>query len=231
MNNIRNRALAAGLVIMMVLSVFAWTTVHADAKASLSQTKVTIGTGKTKTVRVRNAGKKVSWKVLSGKKNVSIARVDNSLKITGKKAGKAKLQVKTGGRKLTCTITVEDINHTNAAGDTRIAVKSSKYSVIFQLNDSQAAKELYDQLPLTLKVENYSDNEKIFYPPKELKTSGTPKSRGSKGSLAYYAPWGDVVMFYEAAGSASGLYELGTVVSGGDDISKLSGEITVSKVD
>lgn len=96
MNNIRNRALAAGLVIMMVLSVFAWTTVHADAKASLSQTKVTIGTGKTKTVRVRNAGKKVSWKVLSGKKNVSIARVDNSLKITGKKAGKAKLQVKTG---------------------------------------------------------------------------------------------------------------------------------------
>lgn len=126
---------------------------------------------------------------------------------------------------------MEDINHTNAAGDTRIAVKSSKYSVIFQLNDSQAAKELHDQLPLTLKVENYSDNEKIFYPSKELKTSGTPKSRGSKGSLAYYAPWGDVVMFYEAAGSASGLYELGTVVSGGDDISKLSGEITVSKVD
>ena len=121
---------------------------------------------------------------------VSITRVENNLKITGKKAGKAKLQVKTGGKELTCTITLKDISHTNAAGDTRIAVKSSKYSVIFQLNDSQAAKELYEQLPLTLKVENYSDNEKIFYPPKELRTNSTPKSRGSKGSLAYYVPWG-----------------------------------------
>ena len=231
MNNIRNRVLAAGLVIIMVLSMFAWTTVYADAKASLSQTKVTIETGKTKTVSVRNAGDKVSWKVISGKKNISITRTENSLKITGKKSGKAKLQIKTGGRELTCTITVKDPSHTNAAGDTRIAVKSSNYSVIFQLNDSQAAKELYEQLPLTLKVENYSNNEKIFYPPKGLDTNGTPTSRGSKGSLAYYAPWGDVVMFYEAAGSASGLYELGTAVSGGDYISKLSGDITVSRAD
>lgn len=231
MNNIRNRVLAAGMVIMVVLSMFAWTTVYVDAKASLNQTKVTIGTGKTKTVKVKNAGKKVSWKVLSGKKNISITKMENSLKITGKKEGKSKLQVKTGNRELTCTITVKDIHHTNAAGDNRIAVKSSKYSVIFQLNDSQAAKELYDQLPFTLKVESYSDNEKIFYPPKELKTNGTPKSRGSKESLAYYAPWGDVVMFYETAGSASGLYELGTVVSGGDYISKLSGEITVGRAD
>ena len=84
---------------------------------------------------------------------------------------------------------MKDISHTNAAGDTSIAVKSSKYSVIFQLNDSQAAKELYDQLPLTLKVENYSDNEKIFYPPKELRTNSTPKSRGSKGSWFFLNIW------------------------------------------
>lgn len=38
-------------------------------------------------------------------------------------------------------------------------------------------------------------------------------------------------MFYEAAGSASELYELGTVVSGESDISKLSGKITISKAD
>lgn len=231
MNNIRKRILAAGMVLMMVLSSFAGTTVYAAAKASLNQTKVTVGIGKTKTVKVKNVGKKVSVKVISGKKNISVTKKKSSIKITGKKAGKAKLRVKTGGRKLTCSITVKGKNNTNAAGGSRIAVKSGKYTIVYQLNDSQAAKELYAQLPLTLKVENYSDNEKIFYPPKELKTGGTPKSKGRKGSLSYYAPWGDVVMFYEAAGSASGLYELGTVVSGENDISKLSGKITISKAD
>ncbi|MCI8409839.1 MAG: hypothetical protein HFJ09_11320 [Lachnospiraceae bacterium] len=108
-------------------------------------------------------------------------------------------------------------------------VKSNKYTIVYQLNNSKAAKDLYNQLPLTLKIENYSDNEKIFYPPTKLNTNDTPISKGKKGSLAYYAPWGDVVMFYEAAGSASELYELGSVVSGGDNISKLSGNITISK--
>lgn len=42
-------------------------------------------------------------------------------------------------------------------------------------------------------------------------------------------------MFYEGGdkggGSASGLYELGRVISGGENISKLLGEISVSKAD
>ena len=38
-------------------------------------------------------------------------------------------------------------------------------------------------------------------------------------------------MFYKAAGSASGLYELGSAISGGGNISKLSGQITISRAD
>lgn len=36
-------------------------------------------------------------------------------------------------------------------------------NIVFQLNDSIAAKALYEQLPLSIQVENYSNNEKIFY--------------------------------------------------------------------
>ncbi|MDE6852317.1 MAG: hypothetical protein K2J67_07485 [Lachnospiraceae bacterium] len=186
--------------------------------------------GVTKTLKVSGA-KKVKWSVISGQKNVSVVKKENSIKITGKKAGKAKLQARTGGRKLICRITVTEKSDSKTASGSRITVKSDKYTVVYQLNNSKAAKELYNQLPLTLKVENYSVNEKIFYPPKKLKTSGAPNSGGGKGSLSYYAPWGDVVMFYDSAGPASGLYELGTVVSGKDDISKLSGKITISKTD
>lgn len=225
MKAVRNKVLAAGLLIIMLFSLLT-TKFVADAKISLSQTKVTVKVGKTKNIKVRNTLKKVSWKILSGKKNISITKGKKSVKVKGKKVGKAKLQAKIGSKKLICRITV--VKKSNAAVS-KIMVKSNKYTIVYQLNNSKAAKDLYNQLPLTLKVEDYSDNEKIFYPPAELNTNDTPKSKGRKGSLAYYAPWGDLVMFYEAAGPASGLYELGSVVSGGDNISKLSGNITISK--
>lgn len=228
MKAVRNKVLAAGLLIIMFFSLLT-TKFVADAKISLSQTKVTVKVGKTKTIKVRNTLKKVSWKILSGKKNISITKGKKSVKVKGKKVGKAKLQAKIGSKKLICRITVVKKSNAAVSKGSKIMVKSNKYTIVYQLNNSKAAKDLYNQLPLTLKVEDYSDNEKIFYPPAELNTNDTPKSKGRKGSLAYYAPWGDVVMFYEAAGSASGLYELGSVVSGGDNISKLSGNITISK--
>lgn len=229
MKKIRSRILAAGLTVLMVMSLVAGTSVMAAAKVRLSQTKVTVGIGENITVKVKNAGKKVSCRILSGKKNISLQKKKKSVTITGKKAGKAKLRITTGNTKRNCLITVKKGRDSSTAAGAKIIVKSGKYSITYQLNNSRAAKDLYDQLPFTLKVENYSDNEKIFYPPKGLKTDGTPKSKGRKGSLSYYAPWGDVVMFYGEAGSASGLYELGTVVSGENDISLLSGEITISK--
>lgn len=101
--------------------------------------------------------------------------------------------------------------------------------VIFQLNDSTAASSLYDQLPMTIDVEDYSDDEKIFYPDKKLDTSKTPMAKGPIGTLAYYEPWGDVVMYYDDCGGASGLYALGEAISGIDQINQLSGSIEITK--
>lgn len=50
---------------------------------------------------------------------------------------------------------------------------------------------------------------------------------GGAGVLAYYAPWGDVVMFYDSFGTNSSLYELGQAVSGADRIHEMSGTITI----
>lgn len=111
----------------------------------------------------------------------------------------------------------------------RIKVEAKGKTTVFELNNSRASKELYSQLPLNIKVENYSNDEKIFYPPKKLDTSETPKADADAGTLAYYAPWGDVVMFYGSFGSASGLYELGYAISGSGHIKEMSGTITVEK--
>jgi len=109
----------------------------------------------------------------------------------------------------------------------KIRIKANGQTIIFQLNNSNAAKELYAQLPLGIKVEDYGGKEKIFYPPKKLNTEHTPLANSTAGNLAYYAPWGDVVMFYQDFGKATGLYELGYAISGAEYIRDLSGTISI----
>ena len=112
----------------------------------------------------------------------------------------------------------------------RITVHANGHTVVYELNDSTAAKELLGQLPLDMKMENYGGIEKIFYPPEKLDTGGTPLARNVQaGTLAYYAPWGDVVLFYDSFGSAAGLFELGRAVSGREHIRDLSGTARIEK--
>ena len=110
-----------------------------------------------------------------------------------------------------------------------IRVTANGKTTVFELNNSPAARDLYIQLPLSIEVENYSDNEKIFYPPKKLNTTDTPLADAEAGTLAYYAPWGDIVMFYDSFGSAAGLYELGHAVSGSEHIEGMTGTIRIEK--
>jgi hypothetical protein len=125
------------------------------------------------------------------------------------------------------------ISYSNASEDQmtiKISVKANGNTTVFELNNSLAAGDLYAQLPLSITVENYSDNEKIFYPSKKLNTTDTPMADGGRaGTLAYYAPWGDVVMFYKGFTSAPGLYELGHVTSGSEYITEMSGTIQIEK--
>lgn len=108
--------------------------------------------------------------------------------------------------------------------------------IIFLLNDTPAANSFYNQLPLTVKVENYGSNEKIFYPPEKLDTTN---GIYNSGILNYYAPWGDIFMLYgtykenenEVSGDVNGVYTLGDVVSGREFIENMAGEIKIEMID
>ena len=112
----------------------------------------------------------------------------------------------------------------------QIQVQFDGGTVTYALNGSAAADDLLAQLPLTVEAEDYSTNEKIFYPPRALDTADAPPAEGGAGTLAYYAPWGDVVMFYGSFSPNAALYELGQAVSGGDLIGRISGTITVTAI-
>ena len=119
----------------------------------------------------------------------------------------------------------------NDMESTQIAVTCGDMQVVYELNDSPTAQSLLSQLPLTVEVEDFSTNEKVFYPPQELDTSDTPLAEGGAGTLAYYAPWGDVVLFYDSFSANGSLYELGEAVSGVENIGQMSGTITVETVE
>lgn len=97
------------------------------------------------------------------------------------------------------------------------------HQVTIALNDSGAAQDLARQKPSEVRIENYSNDEKTFYPDKKLNLANTPRAHAVVGTLGYFAPWGDVCLFYRNFGSAAGLYELGITINGKDQISQLIG--------
>lgn len=62
--------------------------------------------GNKKTVKLKKAKKKVKWKIVAGKKNISIkkkGKLKNKLIVKGKKVGKAKIKAICGKKKYTLT--------------------------------------------------------------------------------------------------------------------------------
>ena len=82
------------------------------------------------------------------------------------------------------------------------------------LLDNATARDFLTLLPLTVTLEDYAATEKITYLPRKLSTAGAPAgSDPSVGDIAYYAPWGNLAIFYKDAGYARGLLPLGRVDS------------------
>ncbi|KSB90582.1 MFS transporter [Caulobacter vibrioides] len=83
------------------------------------------------------------------------------------------------------------------------------------LNDSPPARELLSMLPLDLKISDFSSNEKIAFLPRKLTARGAPAYADPKpGDLCYYAPWGNLALFYEGYSASPDLIRLGRLDDG-----------------
>lgn len=113
-----------------------------------------------------------------------------------------------------------------------IIVTNGDIHIEFRLNDTSAAVSLLNQLPFSANIENYGNNEKIFHPSESLDTTSVQEGDCPVGTLAYFSPWGNLVMYYGSASRYHGLCILGHAVSGAEDIEKISGTINLTeKVD
>jgi hypothetical protein len=88
------------------------------------------------------------------------------------------------------------------------------------LNNSATGRDFAGLLPLTLTLSDYHRTEKVSDLPQKLSTQDAPPGfKASTGDLTYYAPWGNLAIFYKDFPYASGLIPLGKIDS---DVSPIS---------
>ncbi len=105
----------------------------------------------------------------------------------------------------------------------KVAINIDGRRIVAELEDNATSRDFVSQLPLTLKFEDYHATEKVSYLPRTLSTSGAPDGFDpSVGTVAYYAPWGNLAIFYKDFGYSRSLINLGRIVSGLDILAKTS---------
>ena len=93
---------------------------------------------------------------------------------------------------------------------TRIHVIVGSETLSATLDETPAGRDFARLLPLELSLSDYHATEKIADLPRELDTTGAPASYSPEaGDITYYAPWGNLAIFYKPFRTSSGLVRLG----------------------
>jgi hypothetical protein len=96
------------------------------------------------------------------------------------------------------------------------------------LVDGAAARDFVSLLPIELTLRDYAGKEKVSDLPRRLTTEGAPAGVDPDvGDLTYYAPWGNLAIFYRDFGYAEGLVKLGRIDSGIEKLANQRGDFAV----
>ncbi|MBD0023414.1 hypothetical protein GII33_05810 [Gordonia pseudamarae] len=94
---------------------------------------------------------------------------------------------------------------------------------------SATLDDIAAMLPLTLALSDFHSTEKIADLPGRLSTDGSPAAAAaSAGDIAYYAPWGNLAIFYRDFPRSAGLMILGRIDGPLDALTRGDGAPTVT---
>ena len=112
----------------------------------------------------------------------------------------------------------------------RLKLKINGNQEIFVvLDDNQTSKDFLEMLPLTLTFEDFNNTEKIATLQNKLSTEGSPSGYTPQiGDFAYYAPWGNLSVFYKNFRYSDSLIKLGEIETGTEILEKIDNELEVT---
>lgn len=98
----------------------------------------------------------------------------------------------------------------------RIVIEETELTAT--IYDNPTTRDFISMLPITTTLDDYANNEKIFYPERKLSTENAPDGyEPSVGDITYYAPWGDVAIFYKDFTYSKQLISIGKIDNNGID--------------
>jgi hypothetical protein len=113
--------------------------------------------------------------------------------------------------------------------DMKISLSFDDIELTATLVDSGTTRDFLSLLPRRLTLRDYAETEKISDLPRRLSTADAPDGVDPDvGDITYYAPWGNLAIFYHDFGYSTGLVKLGRIDSGIDALARMSGDVTVT---
>lgn len=117
----------------------------------------------------------------------------------------------------------------NTTKNIRIKLTFNNEEVIVKMDDNPTSKDFLSLLPLTLTFEDYAGTEKISYLSNKLFTEEAPsRIDPSIGDFTYYAPWGNLAIFYKDFGYSNGLIKLGEIEARVEKFKNINRDFTVT---
>lgn len=116
------------------------------------------------------------------------------------------------------------------AQNTRIKLTFECNEIYALINNSKAGNDFLSLLPLSVKAEDFNSTEKIFYLSKKLNIENEPDGINPKaGDITYYAPWGNIAIFYKNFRYSNNLIYLGKFenVSDVEKLSNMKGDFDI----
>ena len=93
----------------------------------------------------------------------------------------------------------------------RVQMRFDNHDFIFVLAENAAARDLWNLLPLELRFSDYVGKEKVASLPQKLSAQESGDYDPQIGDFFYFAPWGNVGIFYAKQPPYPGLIKLGAI--------------------
>jgi hypothetical protein len=113
----------------------------------------------------------------------------------------------------------------------RISITAADQTFTAVLEDSEAARDFAALLPIELTLSDYNRTEKIADLPKRLSTAGASDGVDpTVGDIAYFAPWGNLAIFYRDFSYSRGLVRLGRLEGGVEALTTTNGVVRIETI-
>lgn len=111
----------------------------------------------------------------------------------------------------------------------RITLTIDDVALPATIDDTAAGRDFVALLPLTLTFSDHARTEKVSDLPRRLSTAGAPAgAAAATGDIGYYAPWGNLAVYYRDFRYSDGLVKLGSITSGAEALADRQGSFTAT---